>query len=128
MLTFVISARNLNPGGYIEVVDIRFPMGSDDGTLPLNSALRKWSDGMLESARRLGRYSNSAESYKSQMVTAGFEDVVELVYKWPQNRWPTDPKIKEIGKLPIQSFRPARVTSSTCLQPFGVLGMIYQSC
>lgn len=78
LLILTISARNLNPSGYIEVVDISFPVRSDDRTLPPNSALKKWSDGVLESARRLGRYSNSAESYKSQMIAAGFENVVEL--------------------------------------------------
>jgi len=31
------------------------------------------------------------------MQAAGFEDVVEMQYKWPQNRWPKDPKYKELG-------------------------------
>ena len=52
---------------------------------------------MLKSANVLGRYSNSAESYKAQMEAAGFENAVEIVNKWPQNRWPRDPKYKEIG-------------------------------
>jgi hypothetical protein len=63
---------------------------------------------MFESAKSLGRFSNSAESYKAQMITAGFENVVELQYKWPQNRWPVDRKLKEIGMLPsMKSHRQA---------------------
>jgi hypothetical protein len=100
LLIPLITTRFLNPGGYIEVIDISFPIRVDDGTMAADSALRKWSDLMFESAKNLGRFSNSAESYKAQMIAAGFENVVELQYKWPQNRWPVDRKLKEIGMLP----------------------------
>ena len=39
-----------------------------------------------------------AERYKEWAVAAGFENVVELRYKWPQNPWPKDPALKELGK------------------------------
>ena len=33
------------------------------------------------------------------MITdAGFVDVVEKRYKWPLGDWPTDPRLKEIGR------------------------------
>ncbi len=104
--------RNLNPSGYIEVVDISFPIKVDDDSLPADSALRKWSTFMLESAKNLGRFSNSAESYKSQLIASGFENVVEIVYKWPQNRWPKDPKLKEIGRPRLLYFRSLSVSNS----------------
>jgi hypothetical protein len=91
--------RHLNPGGYIEVTDISFPIRMDDAVFPPDSALEKWGNLMLESAKNIGRPSNSAESYKSQLVAAGFEKVVETQYKWPQNDWPVDPKLKEMGLL-----------------------------
>ena len=31
------------------------------------------------------------------MQAAGFVDIEERIYKWPQNWWPKDPKYKEIG-------------------------------
>jgi hypothetical protein len=31
------------------------------------------------------------------MEEAGFVDVVEVIYKWPMNRWPANKKMKEIG-------------------------------
>ncbi len=33
------------------------------------------------------------------MEEVGFVDVVETVYKWPQNRWPKDKKFKELGEI-----------------------------
>lgn len=90
--------RNLAPGGWMEVTDICFPARSDDNSWPPNSALKQWSQLMVESAQVLGRFSNSAVSYKSQMTAVGFENVVEVQLKWPHNRWPKDPKLKELGR------------------------------
>ncbi|KAH8692097.1 S-adenosyl-L-methionine-dependent methyltransferase [Talaromyces proteolyticus] len=94
--------ENLNPGGYMELADISFPARVDDDSYPENSALRRWSDLMLESAKKLGRYANSAALYKRQMIDAGFVDVVETIYPWPTNHWPKDPKLKELGRWVLQ--------------------------
>jgi len=91
------SSRNLNPGGWIEAADICVPHRSDDGTLPLNSATYKWGALCIESAQNLGRSIDSAGLYKEQMIAAGFKNVVEVVWKWPTNRWPKDHKMKELG-------------------------------
>jgi hypothetical protein len=90
--------RNLNPGGWIEAADICVPHRSDDGTLSPDSATYKWGATCIESAQNLGRSINSANLYKEQMIAAGFENVVEVVWKWPTNRWPKDHKMKELGE------------------------------
>jgi hypothetical protein len=59
--------------------------------------VKKWSDKILEASVGFGSLMNSAEKYKEQMIAAGFENVVEVQYKWPLNRWPLDPKMKELG-------------------------------
>ena len=89
--------RNLNPGGYVEISDVLFKVKSDDDTLPSESALAKWCSLMLEASKILGRPLDSAESYKHQLENAGFSEIVESEYKWPQNRWPRDAKFKELG-------------------------------
>jgi hypothetical protein len=58
-----------------------------------------WSSLILEASNKLGRPVDSAKGYKSQLEEAGFTNVVETKYKWPQNRWPKDPKFKELGEL-----------------------------
>lgn len=90
-------SRNLNPGGWIEAADICVPHRSDDGTLSPDSATYKWGTFCIESAQNLGRSISSANLYKEQMIAAGFENVVEVVWKWPTNRWPKDRKMKELG-------------------------------
>jgi hypothetical protein len=87
------------PGGYIEVTDITFPILSDDGSLTKDSALAKWSDLMLEASINLNRRLDSAKSYKMLLSDAGFKDVVETEYRWPQNSWPKDKKQKQLGEL-----------------------------
>ncbi|KAF3481117.1 TAM domain methyltransferase [Arthroderma uncinatum] len=89
--------ENLAPGGYVEMQDICLPLRSDDGTLTSDHALDKWSMLMLEACVKLERPLDVAKSHKKRMEAAGFVDVVEVVYKWPQNSWAKDPKLKEIG-------------------------------
>jgi SAM-dependent methyltransferase len=93
---FKQSFDNLNPGGWLEVADI-YPITSDDGTLKEDSSLHKWVYQLLEGTKMIGRPFNGANQYKEQMEAAGFTDVVQVIYKWPQNKWPKDKKFKELG-------------------------------
>jgi hypothetical protein len=100
-------ARNLNPGGWLEVKDIKFPIEDNDNSFPEDCAIKKWAELVLEGTRNLGRPADTAKDYKAQLIEAGFENVVEVRYKWPQNKWPKDPKLKELGKLaPCSHFGP----------------------
>ncbi|KAM0559959.1 hypothetical protein ACHAPJ_003913 [Fusarium lateritium] len=90
------SFTHLNAGGWIEIVDI-LPPTSDDGTMSPDTALYKWSNLLLESTEKIGRPFGGTAQYKSQIEAAGFKDVTQRVYKWPQNRWAKDPKYKELG-------------------------------
>lgn len=101
---FLSSRRNLAPGGYIEVVDYNYPFRVDDNSLPTNSALQKWTQLMLEGCAKAGRPIDVAQTFKKQLEDMGFTDVVETQYKWPGNRWPKDPKYKELGMTSSSSF------------------------
>jgi len=52
----------------------------------------------MKAAEKIGRVSNSAEKYEEQLTEAGFVDIHVEVYKWPQNRWPKNPRYKELGE------------------------------
>lgn len=86
------------PGGFIELSDISFPLRSDDGTLKEDSALYKWSSLINTAAAKLGRPFNSAEVIASELADAGFTNIVQRHFKWPQNHWPKDKKFKDIGR------------------------------
>ncbi len=94
---FAHPPRNLRPGGYVEIADICFPVQAHGNKLPRDSALREWSDLMCEAAKKAGRPLDSAKSYQSQLKDAGFMNVKEVIFEWPQNGWPVDEKSKELG-------------------------------
>ncbi|KAH7368142.1 S-adenosyl-L-methionine-dependent methyltransferase [Plectosphaerella cucumerina] len=107
---FEQSYENLEPGGWIEVVDIA-PLTADDDSLKEDSALHKWITTLTDCGERIGRTFRSASRYKEQLEAQGFENVVEVKFKWPQNRWPRDKKLKELGGLTLEN-----IGSIVCLE------------
>jgi hypothetical protein len=59
--------------------------------------LLEWSQMMVEGCKNFGLPVDTAQDYMSQMKDAGFKNVTEEQFKWPQNNWPEDPKMKELG-------------------------------
>lgn len=72
-------------------------MRCDDKTLAPDSALVQWCELTVKAAANGGRPVFPTSEYKSYLRDAGFEDIVETVRVWPTNRWPKDPRHKEIG-------------------------------
>lgn len=97
----------MTPGGFIEMADITFPVQCDDGTMTEDSALKKWAGLILEGTTKIGRPINSATEYKTQLQTAGFVNIVEQRFYWPQNRWPKDKAMKEIGMWSLENMAPS---------------------
>jgi hypothetical protein len=90
---------NLEPGGWFEIQDLTLPVRSDDGTLKEDSALLRWSYGILEASAKFGRALNNPHDYKPMMEKIGFVDVDEKYAVWPSNSWPKDPLLKEVGRM-----------------------------
>ncbi|KAG4422844.1 hypothetical protein IFR04_004066 [Cadophora malorum] len=101
---FSQSYENLNPGGWIEVVDICLPYQSEDGTLKEDSAINYWIKTGIPGVTALGREIHTAHTYKERMIAAGFENVTEVIYKWPTNRWPKDKRMKELGMWALENM------------------------
>ncbi|RDW74823.1 hypothetical protein BP6252_05965 [Coleophoma cylindrospora] len=94
---FKRSFDNLADGGFFEITDIAFPIMTDDDSFPPDSALKKWSDLVVQGFATIGRDLVSAVNNKALVTEAGFSNVKEYRYKWPLNRWPKDPAAKELG-------------------------------
>jgi SAM-dependent methyltransferase len=105
----------LNPGGYLEAIDVTYPIQCDDGSLKEDSALKKWADLSLEASIKLGRPVNSATKYKAQFEAAGFVEVVQTKFKWPLNQWPKGKKEKEVGIWTRENFLTALSAGSMVL-------------
>lgn len=94
----------LTPGGWLELADTG-PLQCDDGTLKESQPLHKWNQQLLEGTKMINRPFDTTFRYKEMLEAAGFKNVTQIVYKWPINRWPKDPKLKELGEFdpPIAS-------------------------
>jgi hypothetical protein len=90
--------RFLNPGGVIELADIVYPLQCDDDSLPDNSALLQWTKYLLDGMAAFQRPIDTALKYEEQLAEVGFVDIAVIQHKWPTNRWPKDPKHKELGE------------------------------
>lgn len=88
----------MEPGGTLELIDIIYPLQSDDGTLKEEHPAYQWSVLLQEGFAGGGHPLNTALFYKDWLKDAGFVDIVEVKEKWPCSAWARDPKYKQIGK------------------------------
>ncbi len=96
----------LETGGYFELHNSVFPIQCDDGTMPPDSALIRWSNFMEDGTAKLGRKVNQSQFYGGWLEAAGFVDITTHVFKWPTNRWPRDKKYKELGMWSLAAADP----------------------
>jgi len=88
---------NLESGGWVEIQDIDFPIRCDDDSMPQTSAIYRWSETLIQASEILGFKLTTCGKAKQMMLDVGFEDVVQIPFKWPINRWPRQKKYKELG-------------------------------
>lgn len=108
--------ENLNPGGYLELQDIDFPLKCDDGSVSAGSNIRRWSDLMMEAGRRSGFLLDTAGRAEEMMRDAGFVDIVRRRFHWPVGVWPLGRKNKEVGLYTRENF--ADGVETICLALF----------
>lgn len=114
-------ADNLNPGGWVEVVDFSGYLYSDDGTMENAPNITRWTKLLDEASAGFGKPLNIPHNHKQWMIDAGFKDVREEIYKVsstpsynghvqpdrrqiPTNPWPKQPKMKELGRFQQVNF------------------------
>lgn len=91
--------RALEPGGWIEQMELDVRVYSDDGTLKKEHQLWGWGDMFIRCSERAGRSLRTHETMRSAIEKAGFVDVHEEKYKIPIGSWPKDKLLKEAGHL-----------------------------
>ena len=57
-----------------------------------------WGKTVVGMGRKFGKSFTIWNESKERLEKAGFEDVVEVQYKWPMNGWSEDKKLKNIGR------------------------------
>jgi hypothetical protein len=73
---------------------------SDYGSVTEDSIFDQWGRVSLEAREKLGKDLRIHEQNKAFLEDAGYEDVVEHVYKWPIGPWTKDPRIRD---RPVES-------------------------
>ena len=80
----------------MEIKDTAIPKLGDDGTLA-GTAWEQWGQEMLKGEQMIGQPFDKPYRYKTWMEEAGFNNVQEIIFPLPVNRWPEDPRMKQIG-------------------------------
>ncbi|KAJ5246534.1 hypothetical protein N7468_001517, partial [Penicillium chermesinum] len=90
--------ENLNPGGWLEMATIEVNTLSDDGTHLNVPCLLDVVKYVRIASKKFGKDMASVSTWKTRLETAGFTNVTENIMKLPQNPWPKDAKLKELGR------------------------------
>lgn len=72
---------------------------SDDETFPKDGAYARWSDTLDEAFKKINRPWFTGPELKDLFEAAGFVNVQVQLLKRPNNDWPKDPKMKEMGRV-----------------------------
>lgn len=111
----------LEPGGWFEMQDASMPPRSDDGTMA-GTTWEEWTLKFMEAMRKVGRDPTAPESYAQWARDAGFVNVTRHDFIWPQNPWPKDPALKELGRWHLVNTLDG--LHGFTVRPFvGILGM-----
>ncbi|KAH8674162.1 S-adenosyl-L-methionine-dependent methyltransferase [Xylariales sp. PMI_506] len=92
---------NLAPGGWVEFQEFLFQLFQATPSFHVD-ALPRWWDGCLQGARTVGRDLRGVLKYKQWLEEIGFVDVTERRFILPYGEWPSDPKLKLVGRYCLQ--------------------------
>ncbi|KFY84758.1 hypothetical protein V500_09021 [Pseudogymnoascus sp. VKM F-4518 (FW-2643)] len=90
---------NLQPGGWIEQVELDVRVMSDDGSLKPDSLLAGWGQTFLDCAADAGRPLDTQTTMRDTIAAAGFTEIREKLYKCPIGEWPKHPVYKDAGRV-----------------------------
>jgi len=97
--------RNLEPGGWIEEVELDVRIMSDDDSLNPDGYLAGWGPNFLGCAQRAGRPLDTQLTMKASIEKAGFINVQEKLYKCPIGAWPRDKIYKDAGRVNLDHWK-----------------------
>lgn len=72
---------HLKPGGWIELQELEVWLKTDNESFLENSSILEWLHLVEDASTTSGRRMNVAEMHKGALISAGFEDVCDDVYK-----------------------------------------------
>lgn len=91
--------ESLEPGGWLESLDVQGTWCCDDGTMDPEGALARWSREVNRASEAIGRPLSVAQRLRGWFEEVGFVEVQEVMYKMPSNGWPADVFWRRMGKM-----------------------------
>lgn len=95
MLSSIYTA--LEPGGWVELQDLRFVLSCDDGTARADNQVDAFFQTMGKGLAVFGVDLLAMRHHKQHLIDAGFINVSEVHFKVPVGVWPKEAKLKTIG-------------------------------
>ena len=89
--------QNLQPGGYLEQLEMSVTVDSDDGSAN-ETYIREAGKFSLESCDKFGKNVRTVDEMEGNMKKAGFTDVTVHSFKVPVGPWPKDKRLKTLGR------------------------------
>ncbi|KAJ6007523.1 hypothetical protein N7540_011499 [Penicillium herquei] len=90
---------HMQPGGWIEQLEMSCFLECDDESMAEDSILRTWGPRLTKAADRSGRRFGIMHTMRDSIARAGFTDIHVKEYKLPVGPWPRDKRLKEIGSV-----------------------------
>lgn len=94
----------LKPGAWIEITEMDIVPTSDDGTVTADYKLLEYFSILRRAASGRGYNFDVAPQLKDLVADAGFDHVVETVYKLPMGPWPADRELRTVGLYHREQF------------------------
>ncbi|GKZ70131.1 hypothetical protein AnigIFM60653_010370 [Aspergillus niger] len=106
--------RVLKPGGWVQLVEIYFNVQSDNGSLTEKHALRQWSTKLMSSVEGV-KDLRIGTRLRDLLLAAGLKEVESTMIPIPLCEWPSEPKMRDIGKANRKITR--RLLAAVALYP-----------
>lgn len=89
--------RHLQPGGWIEQLELSGHIECEDKSLSEDNILRSWAPRLATAAKKAGRPLGTMYTMRDSIERAGFEEIHVKDYKIPIGPWAKDSHLKELG-------------------------------
>ncbi|KAH8902087.1 S-adenosyl-L-methionine-dependent methyltransferase [Coniochaeta sp. PMI_546] len=94
---------NLNPGGYIELLEATMLFQAVDDSYE-GTAMQRWNSLMLEGVKKIGRDPLSPLRLNALLKEAGFVNITETRLPIPTSPWPKGKRQKILGAMEMQNL------------------------
>lgn len=107
--------RNLEPGGWLELLDLCHPFQAENLVATSESDFLHWGRTAEKSWALNGLDYRATTKHVARLQELGFENVQEAESRWPLGTWPEEENEKRLGELSLRNFTHFLVMAGTSI-------------